>query len=102
MFLYDANPVYEAPGGEKFIQAFEKVPFIVSFATFMDESAQYADLVLPEPTFLERWQDDFIEGMGYPGVALRQPVIEPLYDTMNTGDFILRVRRLTGLLGRQY
>ena len=96
LFLYDANPVYETPGGEKFVQAFEQVPFIVSFATFMDESAQYADLVLPEPTFLERWQDDFIEGMGYPGVALRQPVIEPLHDTMNTGDFILRVTQAMG------
>ncbi|MFQ5613412.1 MAG: molybdopterin-dependent oxidoreductase [Anaerolineae bacterium] len=91
LFLYDANPVYEAPGGFRFVEAFQKVPFIVSFSSFMDETAEYADLVLPEPTFLERWQDDAIEGLGYPGVGLRQPVIEPLHDTMNTGDFLLRV-----------
>ncbi|MFQ5398843.1 MAG: molybdopterin-dependent oxidoreductase [Anaerolineae bacterium] len=96
LFLYDANPVFETPGGAKFVQAFEKIPFIVSFATFMDESAQYADLVLPEPTFLERWQDDYIEGLGYPGVALRQPVLEPLHDTMNTGDFFLKVAQKMG------
>ena len=96
LFLYDANPVYETPGGQKFIEAFAKVPFIVSFATFMDESATYADLVLPEPTFLERWQDDYIEGLGYPGVALRQPVLEPLHDTMNTGDFFLQVAQKMG------
>ncbi len=96
LLLYDANPVFEVPGGEKFIRAFEKIPFIVSFSTFMDESAQYADLVLPEPTFLERWQDDYIEGLGYAGIALRQPVIEPLYDTMHTGDFLLRVAQAMG------
>jgi anaerobic selenocysteine-containing dehydrogenase len=96
LFLYDTNPVYAAPGGDKFVQAFAKIPFIVSFATFMDESAQYADLVLPEPTFLERWQDDYMEGLGYPGVGLRQPVIEPLHDTMNTADFFLQVSQKMG------
>jgi anaerobic selenocysteine-containing dehydrogenase len=96
LFLYDANPVYETPGGNRFIEAFEKIPLIVSFATFLDETASYADLVLPEPTFMERWQDDFIEGLGYPGVGLRQPVIEPLFDTMNTGDFFLQVAQAMG------
>lgn len=91
LFLYDANPVFEAPGGAKFAQAFEKIPFIVSFSNFMDESAELADLVLPEATFLERWGDDYIEGFGYPGIALRQPASEPLYDTLNTCDFLLKV-----------
>ena len=96
LFLYDANPVYETPGGDRFKEAFEKIPFIVSFATFENESAQLADLILPEPTFLERWQDDFIEGLGYPGVGLRQPVVEPLHDTMNTGDFLIKVAQKIG------
>lgn len=96
LFLYDANPVYETPGGQRFVEAFQKIPFIVSFSSFMDESAEQADLILPEPTFLERWQDDHIEGFGYPGVALRQPVIEPLHDTMNVGDFFLKVAQAMG------
>ncbi|MDH5606911.1 MAG: molybdopterin-dependent oxidoreductase [Anaerolineae bacterium] len=96
LFLYDANPVFEVPGGERFIRAFEKIPFIVSFSSFIDETAHYADLILPEPVFLERWQDDYIEGLGYPGSALRQPVVEPLHDTMNTGDFFLKVAKQIG------
>jgi len=96
LFLYDANPVFEVPGGAKFTQAFEKIPFIVSFSTFMDESAELADLVLPEPTFLERWQDDYIEGLGYPGVALRQPVIAPLHDTLDIPDFFLKIAEKMG------
>ena len=96
LFLYDANPVYETPGGARFIKAFERIPFIVSYSSFMDESGQYADLVLPEPTFLERYQDDYIEGLGYPGIGLRQPVIPPRYDTLNVGDFVLRVAAAMG------
>lgn len=91
LFLYDANPVYEAPGGKRFAEAFKKVPLVVAFTSFMDESAQYADLVLPEPTFLERYEDHDIEGLGFPGVGLRQPVIRPLHDTMSVGDFFLKV-----------
>ena len=96
LFLYDANPVYDAPGGQRFVEAFKKIPFIVSFSSFADETARYADLILPEATFLERWQDDAIHGMGYPGVALRQPAIAPRLQSRNTGDVILQVARAMG------
>lgn len=96
LFLYDANPVFEVPGGERFAEAFERVPLVVSFSSFMDESAQYADLVLPEPTFLERYGDQYIRGLGYPGVGLRQPVIPPRHDTLSVGDFFLRVASKMG------
>ncbi|MDP2778549.1 MAG: molybdopterin-dependent oxidoreductase [Anaerolineales bacterium] len=96
LFLYDANPAFETPGGKRFADAFKKVPFVVSFSSFMDESAELADLILPEPTFLERWGDDHIEGLGFPGISLYQPAIKPLYDTMNTGDFFLKVADTMG------
>ncbi len=103
LLLYNANPVYEVPGGSRFASAFERVPFIVSFSTFMDETAQYADLVLPEPTFLERFQDDHVEGVGYPGIALRQPVIHPRQSTMDTGDFLLQVAaKMGGPVGQAF
>ena len=96
LFLYDANPVFETPGGARFIEAFDRIPLVVAMSSFMDESAQYADLVLPEPTFIERFEDHFVEGLGYPGVALRQPAIEPLYDTMGVADFLLGVAQEIG------
>ncbi len=91
LFLYAANPVFETPGGKKFVDAFKKIPYIVSFSSFVDESTQYADLILPEATFLERWQDDAIHGMGYPGVALREPAIPPRLNSRNAGDVILQI-----------
>ncbi len=104
LFLYDANPMFECPGGDaRWVEAFKKVDTIVSFSSFLDETTQFADLVLPDHTFLERWQDDFIEGLGYPGVALRQPVVEPVYDTRNTGDVLIDLaHRVGGWVGSAF
>ena len=96
LLLYDANPVFEVPGGARFVDALRQIPLVVSFSSFLDESAEHADLVLPEPTFLERYEDHFIEGLGYPGVGLRQPVISPRHDTLSVGDFLLRVAQEMG------
>ena len=97
LMLYDANPLFECPNGrERWIEAFNQVDTIVSFSSFPDETTQYADLVLPDHTFLERWQDDFMEGVGYAGVALRQPLVEPVHDTRNTGDVIIELARRVG------
>ncbi len=97
LFLYDANPIFECPnGGARWTDAFSQVDFIVSFSSFLDETAQFADLILPDHTFLERWQDDFIEGLGYPGVALRQPVVEPVYNTRNAGDVLIDLAHRVG------
>ncbi|MBW7884604.1 MAG: molybdopterin-dependent oxidoreductase [Caldilineaceae bacterium] len=97
LMLYDANPMYECPNGPgRWAKAFEQVDTIVSFSSFLDETTQYADLVLPDHTFLERWQDDFMEGLGYPGVALRQPVVEPVYDTRNAGDVLIELAQRVG------
>jgi anaerobic selenocysteine-containing dehydrogenase len=102
--LYDANPMFECPGGDaRWAEAFNKVDTIVSFSSFLDETTQFADLVLPDHTFLERWQDDFIEGLGYPGVALRQPVVEPVHDTRNTGDVLIDLaQRVGGWVGTAF
>jgi anaerobic selenocysteine-containing dehydrogenase len=96
LFLYNANPVANAPQGQCFAEAFGKVPLVVSFSPLIDDSAAYADLILPASTFLEVWQDDCIEGTGYPGVALRQPVVGPLYDTRNAGDVLLQLAEQVG------
>lgn len=96
LILYNTNPVYEVPDQARAVEALLKVPFVVSFASTLDESAAHADLILPACTFLERWGDDFIEGTGFRGVSLRQPVVEPVHDTRNPADVLLT---LAGMLG---
>lgn len=96
LFLYKANPVFDAPQGERFAEALQKVPFVVSFSPLMDESAAHADLVLPAATFLEAWGDDYLEGTGYAGIALRQPVVAPVHDVRHPGDVLLALAQALG------
>jgi anaerobic selenocysteine-containing dehydrogenase len=97
LFLYYTDPLFSRPDVEKSYEAWAKVPFIVSFSPFMDDSSQQADLILPDSTYLERWQDDIpLTSSGFPLLGLRQPVVEPLYDTANTGDVIIRVAQDLG------
>ena len=44
LIVDDANPVFAAPKAWKVREAFEKAPFIVSFASFVDETSVLADL----------------------------------------------------------
>jgi anaerobic selenocysteine-containing dehydrogenase len=97
LFLYYTNPAYSAPDAMGFAKAFERVPFIVSFSPFMDESTSQADLILPDHTYLERWQDDPVTPVAkYPVLGIRQPVVKPLYDTRHTGDVIISIAKAMG------
>ncbi len=96
LLLLNANPVYDIPNNGDMVRALMKVPFVVSFASTLDESAAHADLILPASTFMEIWGDDYMEGVGYAGVSLRQPAVETVYDTRNPGDVFLE---LAGRLG---
>jgi anaerobic selenocysteine-containing dehydrogenase len=95
LFLYYTNPLFSSPNGG--FQEMERVHLIVSFSPFMDESTQLADLILPDHCYLERWQDDPVHlTTGFPLLGMRQPVIEPLYDTMHTGDVIMKIAKEMG------
>lgn len=96
LFLYNANPVYDAPNGGDFAKALLKVPFVVSFASTLDESAAHADLILPASTFMEVWGDDFLEGTGYAGVSLRRPVVAPVHDTRDPGEVLIELAARLG------
>lgn len=97
LFLYYTNPLFSNPKPDLFSKAFAEIPFIVSFSPYMDDSTHFADLVLPDHTPLERWQDDplFLNN-GFPILGIRQPVFEPLYQTKATGDVLLTIAKLLG------
>jgi len=96
LMLLNANPLYDMPEDGRCLEALMKVPFVVSFASTLDESAAYADLILPASTFLEVWGDDYLEGTGYAGISLRRPVVEPVHDTRDPGDVFLDLAHRIG------
>lgn len=101
LFLYQSNPVASSARSEAARQAMSSVPLVVSFSPFFDESARYANLILPDHTYLERWQDAAApSAVGFPVWGVVRPVIKPLQDTRATGDVILDLAaRLGGEVG---
>jgi anaerobic selenocysteine-containing dehydrogenase len=97
LFLYYTNPLFSNPNPDLFAKAFSEIPFIVSFSPYLDDSTEMADLVLPDHTPLERWQDDplFLNN-GFPVFGIRQPVIEPFNKTRATGDVLLALAQSLG------
>jgi molybdopterin-containing oxidoreductase family iron-sulfur binding subunit len=72
LFVRSVNPVYDLPFGRDLADALDQVSLVVSFAERVDETAEYAHFVCPEPHFLESWGDsEPVAGI----VALRQPVL---------------------------
>ena len=86
--VHGTNPAYSLPPAAGFADAFAAVPFKVSFASALDETAHLADLVLPDTHSLESWGDSHPR----PGIhAVQQPVMRPvpLFDARSTGDVLL-------------
>jgi anaerobic selenocysteine-containing dehydrogenase len=97
LFVSGTNPVYAMAGTQAVVKAFEKIPLVVSFSSYMDETAAQADLILPNHIYLERYEDvPFARGFPKPLFGLTQPVIEPLYDTQHTGDVIIQLAKEMG------
>ncbi len=97
LFVYRCNPAFTHPNREAIIRALEKIPFVVSFSSFLDETAEHADLILPDHTYLERWSDvPRTETMEFAHLGIQQPVVEPFYDTRHTGDSLIDIARKIG------
>lgn len=80
--LYDCNPLgHTSIENGNFFETMEKVEFIVSIDTQMNDSSYWADLVLPESTYLERYDYPMFAKDKVPYVALRNAAIRPIYDT---------------------
>jgi anaerobic selenocysteine-containing dehydrogenase len=97
LFVSDANPCYTLsdPGAVK--KAFEKIPLVVSFSSYMDETAAQADFILPNPVYLERYEDiPAYAGLSKPVIGLSKPVVSPLFDTRPTGDVIIGLAKALG------
>jgi anaerobic selenocysteine-containing dehydrogenase len=97
IIIRHVNPLIDSFNKERFKSALNDVPFIVSSTSFLDETVVYADLVLPEPVFLERWEASRdVPSVGFSHFGIQQPVIEPLYNTKHFGDVLLQLKQNLG------
>ncbi len=81
MFTYKQNPMLSVPNVAKTRKLFEMMDLVVTIDTMPSDTAIMSDVILPECTYLER--EDPVKSFGgvEPAIALRQKVIDPLYET---------------------
>jgi anaerobic selenocysteine-containing dehydrogenase len=94
LLVYDANPLFATPPAWRVKEALTKVPYIISFGSFLDETSSLADLILPDHSFLESWVDHAPEAGSNMAVAsVAPPAMHPLHNTRSMPDVLLEVSR---------
>ena len=75
----------------------ELIPFHICINPFYNETAHYADIVLPWTTYMERWDLDARGSYNLrPYVGLRTPMVEPLGEARDVRDFFPELARKIG------
>ncbi|MFO0744698.1 MAG: molybdopterin-dependent oxidoreductase [Myxococcota bacterium] len=77
--VYGTNLVQALPQQEKTIRALQALDFVVAIDVLPAEITGWADVVLPEATYLERYDDIYAPQYKEAFLALRQPVVPPLH-----------------------
>ncbi|MGA1863122.1 molybdopterin-dependent oxidoreductase [Deferribacter thermophilus] len=79
--FWGQNIIGGSTGGEEIIKALEKLEMIVAVTPFFNETALYADIIIPDAMFLER--DEAIRTKfktPYPVVAVHKKAVDPLFE----------------------
>jgi thiosulfate reductase/polysulfide reductase chain A len=80
--VYGQNILESIPQRQNTLKAIEQLEFMAVVDVLPVEQTSYADLVLPEATYLERYDPPhFVTTAKRPFVAIRQPAINPLYES---------------------
>ncbi len=97
LLLYEANPIYSAPPAARVREAIAKIPYIVSFGSFIDETSAQADLILPDNAPLESWLESVPESGSFQSViSVAPPAVSPLHDSRPMTDVLLGVAQQLG------
>jgi thiosulfate reductase / polysulfide reductase chain A len=74
-FIARQNPAQSLPDRTKTIEAFNKLDFIATISILPNDTEWYADVILPEASYLERYDPLLVVG---DRAFLRQPAMEPI------------------------
>jgi thiosulfate reductase/polysulfide reductase chain A len=79
--VYGCNVPLTLPNTQKTVEAMKQLELVVAIDTMPAEVTSWADVVLPENTYLERYDDLHNPPFRDPYVAIRQPAVASLHDT---------------------
>ena len=81
MFIYKHNPMMNMPNTKKTAEMLKKMELVVAIDTMPSDTVMYADVILPEATYLERTDPVKTFGGVEPSIAQRNKVVEPMFET---------------------
>jgi len=79
--VYGTNLIQALPAQKETIAAIQNLDLLVAIDVLPAEICGWADVVLPEATYLERDDDLSAPAWKQPFVAVRQPAVEPMYES---------------------
>ncbi|NOX97110.1 MAG: molybdopterin-dependent oxidoreductase [Nitrospirae bacterium] len=95
--VYCYNPVYvngEVQENISILKDEKLIPYYVNVNPFYDESGSLADLILPDATYLERWDwEDMVSYDQIPEYYIRQPLVKPLGEARNFADVVCEIAK---------
>ncbi len=97
MFCYKHNPMMNMPNTAKTAKMLKAMELVVCIDTMPSDTVMYADVVLPECTYLERTDPVKTFGGVEPSIAQRNRVVDPLFETKPVNEIL---RGLTAQLSR--
>ncbi len=103
LMFYLTGPIFSGPDCTQWEKAMAEI-FVIDTSPYPGETAIFADLILPDHTYLERLQiADTYPFQGYPIAMIRTPAVKPLYDTKVFGDIVIEIgKRMKGPMGEYY
>jgi len=73
------------------------IPFTVAVNAYYDESTALADLILPNPSYLEWWDyEDMVSPTQIPEYYIRQPFVKPLGESRDFKDVVCELAERMG------
>lgn len=99
--IYHYNPVYSEPEGKTIAAEILKdenlIPFFVVIDSFMTETAVFADIILPQATYLEVSELDSPPAYErIPFISFRQPVLKLPGEVKSINDILLDLSKRIG------
>ncbi|WP_245892645.1 thiosulfate reductase PhsA [Helicobacter valdiviensis] len=96
LMITRSNPVMTVNNSNEVVEALKKLDLFVSVDVYVSDTSQYADIILPESTYLERDEQFLAKNGKNPGYEVRQKVVEPIGNTKPSWQIYLELAKKMG------
>ena len=98
LLCYHSNPLWNIPGTDRVMEIMKQFDMIIAIDVVPNETTEWADIILPDHTYLESTLINFCDVPVIQGHMCRQPAVEPLYNTKDAADILMEIADRIGML----